>query len=72
MARRPRVVVQVLQDQSIPVGYGRLVCISMAGTRDAILWFEDSAGTIRAVRMGCDISNGLALTLKGQAQIVRS
>jgi hypothetical protein len=66
------VVVQVVQDQSIPVGFGRLIGISMVGSRDAVLWFEDSAGTIRAVRMGCDISNGLALTLKGQAQIVRS
>ena len=60
------------QDQHLPTGYGKLICVTHVGLKDAILWFEDMSGTIRAVRMGVDLAKGLSLETKGQAQIVRS
>jgi hypothetical protein len=62
----------IKQDEHVPTGYGKLISVTHVGTKDAVLWFEDMSGTIRAVRMGIDISKGFALEMKGQAQVVRS
>lgn len=58
-------------DQQVPSGYGRLISVIPLGAKDTVLWFEDASGTIRAIRMGCDTSNGFALETKGIAQIER-
>jgi hypothetical protein len=61
-----------LPDQGVASGYGKLVTVTPAPEGDVVLWFEDSGGGVRAVRMGQDLSAGLALTMKGEAWIVRT
>jgi hypothetical protein len=63
---------KILPDPSVPMGYGRLISVTAFRTKEAVMWFEDSSGTVRAVRMGCDTSNGLALEMKGQALVART
>jgi len=68
----PKKEFRLVQDQEIPVGYGPLVGVTAFGAREVLMWFEDTSGVVRVVRMGCDTSNGLALQMKGQAQVVRA
>lgn len=67
-ARTPRAV----EHPSVAVGYGSLVSVTSAGSKDAVLWFQDSGGIVRAIRMGLDTSDGLAFSMKGQAILERS
>jgi hypothetical protein len=46
--------------------------VTPLGAKEVVLWFEDSSATVRAVRMTCDLADGLALAMSGQAQIVRT
>ena len=59
-------------DQSIAVGYGSLISVTPLGEKEAVLWFQDSGGTLRAIRVGYDVANGLALEVKGQAVVERT
>ena len=63
-----------LRDETIPPGYGRLVSVTSLGAEagEAILWFEDTSGTVRAIRTLCHLENGLGLEIAGQAMIARS
>lgn len=67
-SRAPR----ISQDQSISFGYGTLISVTPLGAKEAILWLQDSGGTVRAVRMALDLSRGLSLEMKGQAVIART
>jgi hypothetical protein len=69
---KPKPSVSVIPDQQIPNGYGKLVAVTPMGAKESVLWFEDASGTVRALRMGFHTQDGLALELKGFAQIVRS
>lgn len=69
MAKKPAAIAP---DERVPVGYGRLVSVTPLGAKEVVLWFEDSSATVRAVRMTCDLADGLALAMSGQAQIVRT
>jgi hypothetical protein len=48
--------------------------VSPLGTKgdEVILWFEDSSGSIRAIRTLCHVESGLGLEIVGQAMITRS
>lgn len=61
----------IAPDQHLPTGYGKLVSVTSLGTKESVLWFEDPAGTLRAIRMGLNTSQGLSLEIKGQAQVIR-
>jgi hypothetical protein len=71
--RKSEVALQA-RDETVPPGYGRLVSVSPLGTKgdEVILWFEDSSGSIRAIRTLCHVESGLGLEIVGQAMITRS
>lgn len=62
----------VARDVSVAMGYGNLVSVTSLGAREAVLWFQDSGGTVRAIRMAVHRSDGLALELKGQSVVERT
>jgi hypothetical protein len=62
----------VMRDESVPMGYGKLVSVMPLGTVAAVLWFEDSAGTIRALRVKVRGKDKFGFEIDGQAQIVRN
>ncbi len=60
------------QDLGIPRGYGRLAGVTNLDSKQSVLWFEDSAGTLRALRVEADTDAGLAFRVRGQAEIART
>jgi hypothetical protein len=62
----------VMRDESVPMGYGKLISVMPLGPATAVLWFEDSAGTIRALRVRVGAKDKFGFAIDGQAQIVRN
>lgn len=61
-----------LPEPQVPSGYGKLVSVTPFGSREVLLWFEDSGGNVRVIRMGCGRPEGLALEILGQGRIART
>ncbi len=61
-----------LSEPKVPTGYGRLVSVVPFGPEEVILWFEDTGGNVRGVRMACDRTHGFAMEALGEARIART
>ena len=63
-----------LRDEAIPNGYGRLASVTPFGSKgdEVLLWYEDTSGTLRAIRVRCNSEKGLGLEIAGQAMVSRT